>query len=130
MSKLNKALFQIVKFDHVQLAIPKGKEDLARAFYVNVLDFEEVEKPNHLKVRGGLWLKQGECNLHLGVEEDFRANQKAHPAFLLNNDGVELRKRLVKEGYSVKDNGNNNGFFSKDCFYNRLEFICKELEKS
>ena len=39
---------------HVQLAMPVNGEDRARAFYVDVLGFEEVEKPDILKDRGGV----------------------------------------------------------------------------
>ena len=48
------------RLDHVQLAIPSGGEERARAFYVEVLGFEEVEKPPHLAQRGGAWFRSGE----------------------------------------------------------------------
>lgn len=39
---------------HVQLAVRPGGEDLARAFYVEVLGMTEVPKPPELAERGGL----------------------------------------------------------------------------
>lgn len=33
---------------HIQLAMPRGREDDARAFYAGVLGFTEVPKPTHL----------------------------------------------------------------------------------
>ncbi len=40
--------------DHIQLAAPKGSEDTARKFIKNILGFDEVEKPEELKKRGGV----------------------------------------------------------------------------
>jgi catechol 2,3-dioxygenase-like lactoylglutathione lyase family enzyme len=71
----------ILSIDHVQLAMPPGGEEKARNFYQKILGFEEIEKPEPLRSRGGCWFKSGSAELHLGVEEDFRASKKAHPAF-------------------------------------------------
>ncbi len=66
--------------DHVQLAIPASQEDVARAFYIGVLGFQEVPKPALLAGRGGAWFRSGEVNIHLGVDPAFIPAQKAHPA--------------------------------------------------
>lgn len=65
---------------HVQLAMPRGAEDEARAFYADILGFDEVEKPELLRGRGGVWFSRGSVELHLGVEEPFSPARKAHPA--------------------------------------------------
>ncbi|WP_413697819.1 hypothetical protein [Pseudovibrio sp. SPO723] len=39
----------ILALDHVQIAIPENQEDAARKFYIDLLGFEEVEKPLVLK---------------------------------------------------------------------------------
>ena len=70
----------VLGLDHVQIAIPPGGEDRARAFYVGVLALAEIPKPADLASRGGLWLALGGLQLHLGVEADFRPARKAHPA--------------------------------------------------
>jgi len=44
--------------DHVQLAMPAGKEEQARAFYGNLLGMVKIEKPFELKKRGG-WPSAG-----------------------------------------------------------------------
>jgi catechol 2,3-dioxygenase-like lactoylglutathione lyase family enzyme len=74
-----------VRLHHVQLAIPAGGEDLARRFYVDGLGLTEVEKPQPLQARGGLWLRDPGAELHLGVEEPFRPARKAHPALVLDD---------------------------------------------
>jgi catechol 2,3-dioxygenase-like lactoylglutathione lyase family enzyme len=75
----------VLSIDHVQLAMPVGEEDLARAFYVNVLGFIEVPKPPELAKRGGAWFESGKVQLHLGVELDFHPARKAHPAFIVDD---------------------------------------------
>ncbi|MFT3890333.1 MAG: hypothetical protein QM730_01760 [Anaerolineales bacterium] len=82
----------ILSIDHVQLAMPIGEEDVARAFYVSVLEFIEVPKPAELAKRGGAWFESKNVHLHLGVELDFRPAQKAHPAFIVDNLDATITK--------------------------------------
>ena len=44
--------FEIVRLDHVQLAMPPGREDEAEAFYAGLLGLERVPKPEPLAARG------------------------------------------------------------------------------
>ncbi len=44
------------------------------------LGIPEVPKPPELAKRGGCWFERGALKVHLGVERDFRAARKAHPA--------------------------------------------------
>lgn len=117
--------FSISKIDHVQVAAPKENEELARKFYGDLLGMAEVEKPEPLKSRGGVWFEFGSFQLHVGVEEPFSPAKKAHPAFLV--DGYEaLRKRLKDQGIEVKNDDSIPGverFFAFDPFGNRLEFL-------
>jgi catechol 2,3-dioxygenase-like lactoylglutathione lyase family enzyme len=46
-------IMAILSIDHVQIAMPPGQEDQARAFYVGVLGFTELLKPAELD-RAGL----------------------------------------------------------------------------
>ena len=66
--------------DHVQLAMPQGREDDARTFYGGLLGFDEIAKPEALAARGGVWFRAGLVNIHLGVEQNFTPAKKAHPA--------------------------------------------------
>ena len=84
----------ILSIDHVQLAMPVGEEEKARAFFVNILGFHEIPKPAELAKRGGAWfqnvptaveLPSGTVKLHVGVEADFRPARKAHPAFIVDD---------------------------------------------
>lgn len=117
--------FSISKIDHVQVAAPKGNEEQARKFYRDLLGMKEVEKPEPLKSRGGVWFEFGSFQLHVGVEEPFSPAKKAHPAFFV--DGYEaLRKQLESQSIEVKNDGSIPGverFFVFDPFGNRLEFL-------
>ena len=89
----------ILSIDHVQFAIPAGREDRARRFYVGMLDFIETPKPPELAERGGLWLQAGNVHLHLGVETDFHPSGKAHPAFLVDELDALIEK-IQLAGYT------------------------------
>jgi catechol 2,3-dioxygenase-like lactoylglutathione lyase family enzyme len=82
----------ILSIDHVQIAMPAGEEDKARAFYVDVLGFAEISKPAELARRGGVWFQSGDVQLHLGVETGFKPARKAHPAFIVS----DLESVIVK----------------------------------
>src|SRR6187551_1552795 len=73
----------VVAIDHVQLAMPAGGEDRARAFYAGILGLAEVPKPPPLAPRGGCWFESDTVKVHLGVEPDFQPATKAHPAFVV-----------------------------------------------
>lgn len=111
--------------EHVQLAMPKGQEAVARTFFCELLGLEEVPKPPELAKRGGAWFESGTVGVHLGVEQDFIAAKKAHPAFLVS-DLDEFATRLRNAGYTVTvDNKlpGFNRFYVDDPFGNRLEFM-------
>src|SRR5205085_9387921 len=77
----------ILGLDHVQIAIPRGSEEKARAFYGGLLGLEELPKPAALRPRGGVWFKAGGQELHLGVEEPFAPARKAHPGLVADDLG-------------------------------------------
>ena len=110
--------------DHLQIAMPRGEEAAARAFYGRVLGLAEIPKPEPLATRGGLWFQCGPQQLHLGVEENFRPAKKAHPAFVVD-DLEALAKVLQSEGYRVdRDSVQLEGgrrIFTEDPFGNRVE---------
>ena len=114
-----------MRIDHVQIAMPDGGEDEARAFYLGVLGMAEVEKPDPLRSRGGCWFVLGACHVHLGVDPDFRPARKAHPAFLV--DVLDDRAAALQQaGYPVRWSDELPGvdrFYSEDPFGNRLELI-------
>ena len=49
----------VLGLDHVQLAAPPGCEEAARRFFGGLLGLAEVEKPEPLRSRGGVWFALG-----------------------------------------------------------------------
>jgi len=111
--------------DHVQLAMPAGNEDQARAFYSGLLGMVEIEKPAGLKKRGGCWFQSGVVQIHLGGETEFHPARKAHPA-LRCIDYRQLTERLQSAGVEVIEDSTIPGVrrcHISDPFGNRIELI-------
>jgi catechol 2,3-dioxygenase-like lactoylglutathione lyase family enzyme len=110
----------IIRIDHVQLSIPRGGEVAARRFYGEVLGLREVPKPEPMRARGGMWFEGG---LHLGLEDDMRAQRKMHPALVLDDlDAVLARLLAAGHDWTPSDElpGVRRGH-THDPFGNRIE---------
>jgi catechol 2,3-dioxygenase-like lactoylglutathione lyase family enzyme len=115
-----------LSYDHVQLSMPAGDEDRARAFYAGVLGMTEIAKPADLRARGGAWFSSGPVQLHLGVDPAFTPARKAHPA-LRCADLDALLIRLEVAGCDVIlagtfEDGARHAYVD-DPFGNRIELI-------
>ena len=116
---------RVKAIDHVQLAMPPGGEDKARAFYTGILGIPEIAKPPNLAKRGGCWFARGDLKIHLGVEADFRPARKAHPAFLVQ-DLAALTHALRAAGYDPYEDEPLEGYdriYINDPFGNRIELL-------
>jgi catechol 2,3-dioxygenase-like lactoylglutathione lyase family enzyme len=116
---------RLVRLDHVQLAMPEGRESDAAAFYVGVLGLVEEPKPPALAARGGCRFRDGDVVVHLGVDGSFRPATKAHPAFIVD-DLDELIAELAKAGWAARPDDALEGVrraFVDDPFGNRIELI-------
>ncbi|HET9077197.1 MAG TPA: VOC family protein [Acidimicrobiales bacterium] len=118
----------MLALDHVQLAMPAGREADAEDFYVRVLGMEVVPKPEPLASRGGRWFVSGSVQIHLGVDPDFRPARKAHPAIVVDDlDGFVAG--LAGSGTAWTDDrelpGVRRGYVA-DPFGNRIEVIAAD----
>ena len=116
---------RVVAIDHVQLAMPEGGEEAARAFYTGLLGITETPKPPHLAKRGGCWFEAGALKVHLGVEKTFQPAKKAHPAFIVENLPA-LKAKLAAAGAAIRDDEPLEGYdrcYVDDPFGNRLELM-------
>lgn len=114
-----------LRIDHIQLAMPAGGEDRARAFWGGLLGMIEDPKPEPLAGRGGCWFRCGPIRLHIGVEAEFSPQRKAHPAFTVE-DLTGLAASLETVGDAIKwDEAlpDRKRFYTADPFGNRIEFI-------
>jgi catechol 2,3-dioxygenase-like lactoylglutathione lyase family enzyme len=110
--------------DHVQLACPRGGEDEARRFSGDLLGLREIEKPEPLRSRGGVWFECGPQQLHLGVEDPFAPARKAHPALRVESPAAlkELAERLGEVRWD-EDLPGFKRFYVDDPFGNRIELL-------
>ncbi len=116
---------RVKEIDHVQLAMPPGREVEARAFYEGVLGIPEVAKPPNLAMRGGCWFVRDALKIHLGVEKEFRPARKAHPAFLVE-DIASLKNAIGVAGCRFETDQPLEGYeriYVDDPFGNRIEFL-------
>lgn len=119
--------FTLMHIDHVQLAAPPNSESEARHFFGTVLGLTEVEKPESLKKRGGVWFEFGSYQLHIGVEPAFSPAKKAHPGFHVKNLPA-FKDHLASFGISFIEDKNITGverIYVDDPFGNRMEFLEK-----
>lgn len=115
----------ITGLDHVQVAMPAGEEEAARAFYSGLLGLPEVAKPPNLAKRGGVWFQGQGFQVHLGVEAAFRPAKKAHPCFRVA-DLDSLQQILEAASVQVTPDSEIPGvrrFYANDPFGNRIEFM-------
>jgi catechol 2,3-dioxygenase-like lactoylglutathione lyase family enzyme len=118
-------MVEITGLDHVQLAMPGGGEEAARAFYGGLLGLPELAKPAQLAGRGGCWFALPGGGLHLGVEEPFSPARKAHPALRVR-DLEAARAALAAAGVSITPDDtvpHVRRLYVADPFGNRVELI-------
>jgi catechol 2,3-dioxygenase-like lactoylglutathione lyase family enzyme len=118
---------QIIGLDHVQVAAPVGCESEARRFYGGLLGLSELEKPEALRDRGGVWFACGAHQLHVGVTQDFSPATKAHPALRVRLADLDpIAERLTAAGSPVDWDDAIPGarrFYTADPWGNRIELI-------
>ena len=105
--------------------MPRAGEDMARQFFRDLLGMIEIVKPPELAKRGGCWFESGKVQIHLGVENEFRAARKAHPA-LRCREYVGLLAHLRQNGVEVTEAYDISGVrrcHIFDPFGNRIELV-------
>jgi catechol 2,3-dioxygenase-like lactoylglutathione lyase family enzyme len=110
------------RIDHVQLSIPKGKEDEARAFYTGILGLKEIPKPASLMPNGGLWYLMANIELHLGIEPEMITRR--HPAFEITD--VAAARALLQDKVIIVEEPYIPGrtrFAFLDPFGNKIELL-------
>ncbi|WP_114569776.1 LD-carboxypeptidase [Exiguobacterium flavidum] len=116
--------------DHVQLAAPAGSEEKCLRFYRDLLGLKEIRKPDSLSSNGGVWFDSGTTSLHIGIEEGFSPQSKAHPAFTVPDLDL-IAGRLADSGHAVMFDERLapiRRLYTKDPFGNRIELIEAQLK--
>jgi catechol 2,3-dioxygenase-like lactoylglutathione lyase family enzyme len=114
----------MAELDHVQVTMPVGAEEAARAFYGGLLGLTEVEKPVPLRPQGGVWFAEG---LHVSGDDGFAPSRRAHAALRVDDlDG--LAGALESAGQPVEWDDRRPGvrrFYTRDPFGNRVELLAR-----
>jgi catechol 2,3-dioxygenase-like lactoylglutathione lyase family enzyme len=117
---------RLARVDHVQLAMPAGREADARAFYAGLFGLTEVPKPPLLAKRGGAWFEGGEVKIHLGVDAAFAASPKAHVALVVDDLAGWLAHLRAAGVRIADDDAPLEGWvraYAFDPFGNRIELM-------
>src|SRR4029079_12254776 len=104
-------------------SMPPGGEDMARAFYVEILGLREIAKPPKLAGRGGCWFVGADAAIHVAPEAGFRPHAKAHPALVIRDLDM-ARKELLAADVAIEENDAGlpvSRFYIRDPFGNRIE---------
>ena len=114
----------VVSLEHVQLDIPPGGEEIARAFYADVLGLSEMSKPASLNPHGA-WFRVGSGELHLSIASGARPALKGHVAIRVR--GLDaLAAGCEAAGHAVEHDRRYPGrsrFYVRDPFGNRIELF-------
>lgn len=114
----------MTRIHHVNLTVPPGRSQPIAAFYVDVLGFEPIDRPEN--ERAGAWLTMDDgTQLHLS-ERDGGPHPDQHFAVMVR-DLSAIRVRLGEAGasFQVADDVFNTGGrgFTYDPAGNRVELI-------
>lgn len=115
----------IVGINHIQIEAPSGCEAAARAFYGGILGLEEIEKPEQLRSRGGVWFACGAQQIHIGVTNNFEPRHKGHPALEVRHLPF-WRMRLITFNIALTEDEPLPGwsrFYINDPWGNRIELL-------
>lgn len=117
--------FSFKGLDHMQITAPLGSEAETRRFFTEILGCKEIEKPESLSHFESLWFDIGKHILHVGLEENFHAEKRGHPAFEINNI-AGLMDRLREYDIPFEEDYNLPGacrFYTYAFFGHRMEFL-------
>lgn len=114
-----------MRIHHVQLMMPRGREDEALRFYVELLGLVRIPKPSDMPDPTGVWLTLGEQEIHLGLQDEIDRESRAHVA-LLTDELDALTARLAEAGVALAPSNEVAGLrrvHLRDPFGNRLELM-------
>lgn len=111
----------IKRIDHIMITVPEGMQPLARTFYRDVLELQEIagEHP-----RGAMWFIIGDIELHVR-QEPAGPDSDRHAA--IEVEDLEAAKAFLHSkniviAYSSAISGRQRCFF-RDPFGNRFELL-------
>jgi catechol 2,3-dioxygenase-like lactoylglutathione lyase family enzyme len=89
--------FVPISLHHAQVFYPPGEEAQARDFYGKALGLAEVQRPETLADRNGIWYSAPPGHVHLSADADLGLHPRRH--FALRVDDLDaMRNRLRDRG--------------------------------
>ena len=111
---------------HVNVTVPKSKEEQGKHFYGVLMGLREVPKPESSRGRGGAWYQLGPLQLHLSIEDGLGENcvSKRHVCYTVENLATAEQKFRDAGVEIIADDIPTPGwsrFYVRDPGGNRLE---------
>src|SRR5213593_1524119 len=97
-----------ISLHHAQVFYPPGEEAKARAFYENALGLAEIERPESLSDRHGIWYAAGDGQVHLSAQSDLALHKRRHFALRIDDlDAMQFRSCYcgVREAHTPSSRG-------------------------
>ena len=117
----------IVRLNHIALMAKPGGHQLAREFYVDILEMQEIMLPNELlKDFDLMWFSFLNMMIHLSFAPDFVASPVGRHICLEVENVLSLRSRLEIKGHIIEDQillPDRHRFFIPDPFGNYFELM-------
>jgi glucose-1-phosphate thymidylyltransferase len=116
----------IIDIHHAQITVPAEGFTTAKKFYCEVLGLPEVEKPIELATTQVFWVRVGNQNVHIGIDQGVdRSRSRAHLAYEVT-DLNRWQTYLAEKGIAMEHPTPFAGyrrFHIRDPFGNMVEFI-------
>jgi catechol 2,3-dioxygenase-like lactoylglutathione lyase family enzyme len=112
-----------ISLHHAQVFYPPGEEARAREFYGDTLGLPELERPETLRDRAGIWYSAPPGHVHLSADRDLGLHPRRHFALRVDDLGATVTK-LRAAGARFEDAGPIPGWrrtYVFDPFGNKIE---------
>lgn len=116
----------VVGVHHVQVVVPKGKEQAAREFYCRVLNLPEIPGEHAPQDRGGFWVAVGDLPMHVATSAEMAAGLTGGYVAVQVTDIAKWEDRLIKAAVRFIDASRIEGWMRvmfADPFGNTFELV-------
>jgi catechol 2,3-dioxygenase-like lactoylglutathione lyase family enzyme len=104
--------------------VPEAEHERARQFYLEFLGLQEIQRPAGF-VRNGTWMRAGNFEVHIGLEDGVQRTTRAHIAYEV--DAIEpWRAKVIQAAMQITEQPKIPGydrFHFRDPFGNNTELI-------